>query len=43
MKNGKFILAIVSEIIKLHNGKVEFESELDKGSLFTLNLPLGSK
>ncbi len=33
-------LAITKKIIKLLNGKVKLESELDKGSEFTINIPI---
>jgi signal transduction histidine kinase len=33
-------LAIVSAVAKAHGGKVELKSEVDKGSAFTLLLPL---
>jgi len=33
-------LAIVSKIVSAHGGRVEVESELDKGTTFTLFLPL---
>jgi len=33
-------LAIVREVAKAHGGRVELKSELDKGSIFTLLLPL---
>ena len=32
-------LAMTSEIIQLHNGKIEVQSELDKGTQFTIKLP----
>jgi signal transduction histidine kinase/CheY-like chemotaxis protein len=32
-------LAIVKSLIDLHGGSIEIESELDKGSLFTVRLP----
>jgi PAS domain S-box-containing protein len=35
-------LALVQELVKLHGGKVRVESELDRGSTFTISLPLGS-
>ena len=33
-------LAQAEKIATLHNGRIELESELDKGSIFTLTLPL---
>jgi signal transduction histidine kinase len=33
-------LSIASEIIKAHKGKIEFESALGKGSIFTISLPI---
>lgn len=33
-------LSIVSEIIKLHNGNIEVESEINKGTIFTIYLPI---
>ncbi len=33
-------LAIVKHIIKAHSGHVTVESERDKGSIFTIHLPL---
>jgi two-component system NtrC family sensor kinase len=32
-------LTLVNEIIKLHNGSIDFESEINKGTKFTLLLP----
>ncbi len=32
-------LAMVAQIAKLHHGKIELESEVDKGSVFTLRFP----
>ena len=34
-------LAITAEIIKTHDGFIEVESELDKGSRFTIKIPMG--
>ena len=34
-------LAITAEIIKIHDGVIEVESELDKGSRFTIKMPKG--
>src|SRR5579859_626542 len=34
-------LALVQELVKLHQGEVEVESEIGKGSCFTIALPLG--
>lgn len=36
-------LFIAKEIIKLHEGKISVESEVDKGSTFTVDLPLISE
>ena len=33
-------LCIVQELIKLHKGTIKVKSELGKGSLFTITLPL---
>lgn len=35
-------LSIVKEIVDLHRGKIELESEVDKGSIFTILLPISS-
>ncbi len=35
-------LAIVKEIVNMHGGRITVESELDKGSTFTVFLPLNS-
>ncbi|MGB7059050.1 MAG: ATP-binding protein [Geitlerinemataceae cyanobacterium] len=32
-------LAIARAIAQLHNGKIEVESEIDRGSTFTVRLP----
>ncbi len=34
-------LAITAEIIKIHDGSIEVQSELDKGSQFTIKIPRG--
>ena len=34
-------LAITAEIIKTHDGFIEVQSELDKGSQFTIKIPKG--
>lgn len=34
-------LALVKEIVELHRGIIEVESEVDKGSVFTVSLPRG--
>jgi signal transduction histidine kinase len=36
-------LAITREIVNLHGGTISVESELDKGSTFTLTLPITEK
>jgi signal transduction histidine kinase len=36
-------LALVHELIKLHGGTVSVDSELGKGTTFTIRLPLGSE
>ena len=33
-------LAIVKEIVELHNGSIDLESELEKGSTFTIRFPI---
>jgi signal transduction histidine kinase len=33
-------LALSQEVVRLHGGKITVESELDKGSTFSLTLPL---
>ncbi len=35
-------LALVQELVKLHGGSIAAESELDKGTTFTVTVPLGS-
>ena len=34
-------LALVQELVKLHAGSVQVESEMDRGSSFTVSVPLG--
>jgi PAS domain S-box-containing protein len=34
-------LALVQELVKLHGGRVEVESEVDRGTAFTITIPLG--
>jgi PAS domain S-box-containing protein len=34
-------LALVQELVKLHGGNVRVESEMDRGSTFTVTIPLG--
>jgi PAS domain S-box-containing protein len=34
-------LALVQELVKLHGGRVEVESEVDRGTAFTVTIPLG--
>ena len=34
-------LALVQELVKLHGGKVSAQSEADRGSVFTVTIPLG--
>lgn len=36
-------LALVQELVKLHGGKIDVESELGQGSCFTILIPLGTK
>ena len=36
-------LSIVNEIIKAHNGRIELESEVGKGSVFTVYIPVTQK
>jgi len=36
-------LALTKELVELHRGAIKVESELGKGSLFTVKLPLGRK
>jgi signal transduction histidine kinase len=33
-------LAIVKEIVLSHDGRIEVESQIDKGSTFTVSLPV---
>jgi PAS domain S-box-containing protein len=35
-------LALVQELVKLHGGDIRAESELDRGSVFTVTIPFGS-
>ena len=35
-------LALVQELVKLHGGQISVVSELDRGSAFTVSIPLGS-
>lgn len=35
-------LALVHELVKLHGGSVRVESEIDRGTTFTVSIPLGS-
>ena len=35
-------LAMVKELIKIHEGKISVQSTLDKGSVFTIQLPIGT-
>ncbi len=32
-------LALVKQIVEMHNGRIEIESKVDKGSVFTIRLP----
>jgi signal transduction histidine kinase len=34
-------LALSQEVVRLHGGKITVESEINKGSTFTMMLPLG--
>ena len=34
-------LSVVKQLVSLHGGKVQVESELDQGAIFTVTLPLG--
>ncbi|MFC2096732.1 sensor histidine kinase [Bacteroidota bacterium] len=43
IKGSGIGLSIVNEIIKAHNGKIELESVLGKGSTFTIYLPVKQK
>jgi len=43
IKGSGIGLSIVSEIIKAHNGKIELESVLGKGSTFIIYLPIKQK
>ena len=36
-------LSIVIEIVKMHGGKIEVDSEVNKGTTFTVYLPLTNK
>ena len=36
-------LAIVNKIVMMHDGRIEAESEVDKGTTFTVSLPLAAK
>jgi signal transduction histidine kinase/CheY-like chemotaxis protein len=36
-------LALVQELVKLHGGSVEVQSEYGKGSIFTVRIPLGKE
>jgi PAS domain S-box-containing protein len=36
-------LAIVKELVNLHHGQIFIESELDRGSIFTVNIPHASQ
>ena len=36
-------LALTSELVKLHGGRIDVTSELGRGSAFTVHLPLGDK
>ena len=36
-------LALVQELVKLHGGAINIESELGKGTTFTVSIPLGSQ
>ncbi|MBG6071043.1 MULTISPECIES: ATP-binding protein [unclassified Polaromonas] len=36
-------LALVQELVKLHGGSIRADSELGRGTMFTLSIPLGSQ
>jgi signal transduction histidine kinase len=36
-------LAIVKKLVDMHDGRIEVERELDKGTTFTISLPLTTK
>lgn len=36
-------LSLVQELVKLHSGKIELSSEVDKGTTFTVRIPRGTK
>jgi PAS domain S-box-containing protein len=41
MEGSGIGLALVRELVKLHSGAVRVESEVDRGSTFTVTIPLG--
>ncbi len=43
IKGSGIGLALVKDVIKSHNGKINIESEINKGSTFTISLPKANK
>ena len=42
-KGQGFGLAVCKKIAEAHNGEISFESEMGKGTVFTLQLPIRQK